>query len=79
MEVTISNPDRIIFKGEAKLLQLPGADGSFEVMERHAPILSLLAKGKVRLVDHEDKEQFFEIQGGLFGMAQNSCRILLTA
>lgn len=79
MTVTISNPDKVIFKGEAKLLQLPGVDGSFEVLDRHAPILSLLGKGKVRLVDNEGAERFFEIEGGLFGMAKNACRILLTA
>lgn len=79
MTVTISDPDKVIFQGEAKLLQLPGADGSFEVLDRHAPILSLLGKGKVRIVDNEGSEQFFEIEGGLFGMARNACRILLTA
>lgn len=79
MTVTIANPDKIIFQGEARLLQLPGADGSFEVLDNHAPILSLLTKGKVRLADKEGNEQIFEIEGGLFGMARNICRILLTA
>ncbi len=77
MTVTISNPDKIIFEGEASLLQLPGADGSFEVLDRHAPILSILKKGSVRIVDKEGKEQRFDIPGGLFGMAGDSCRILL--
>lgn len=77
MTVTISNPDKVIFQGEAKLLQLPGSDGSFEVLDRHAPILSLLKKGAVRLVDMDGKEQRFDIPGGLFGMADNACRILL--
>ena len=79
MTVTISTPDKLIFEGEAKLLQLPGVDGSFEVLDRHAPILSLLSKGKIRLVENGGEERFFEIGGGLFGMAKNACRILLTA
>lgn len=79
MTVTISNPNKVIFEGEAKLLQLPGVDGSFELLDRHAPILSLLKKGSVRLVDNDGNEKKFEIEGGMLGMAANVCRILLTA
>lgn len=79
MTVSISNPDKVIFQGEASLLQLPGADGSFEILDRHAPILSLLKKGVIRLVATNGKEEKFEIEGGMLGMAGNVCRILLTA
>lgn len=78
MLFTISNPEKILLKTEAKLLQLPGMDGWFEVLDRHAPILSMLKQGRIRIVDPEGNESFYEIRGkGLFGMVNNDARLLL--
>lgn len=76
MKVEIINPDKTIFTGEAKLIQLPGKDGSFEILEKHAPLISVLAKGKVKLVDLKDEMQFFEIKGGVIEVLKNKVLIL---
>ena len=47
MKVKITKPDSTLYEGEARLLQLPGTDGSFEIMNSHAPIISALQKGVV--------------------------------
>jgi len=44
MELEIVTPDKTIFKGEADLVQLPGIDGSFEILSNHAPLISVLKK-----------------------------------
>lgn len=76
MHVEIINPDKTIFSGEAELVQLPGKDGSFEIMNNHAPIISVLKEGKVKIVDRDRKEQFYEIQGGVIEVVNNKILIL---
>lgn len=45
--VTILNPKRTIYEGEAKSVFLPGDTGEFEVLELHKPIISLLRRGEI--------------------------------
>ena len=77
MKVTITKPDRTLYDGEAKLVQLPGTGGLFEVLNNHAPIISSLAKGTLRLITNEDKEQTFDIRGGVVKGQQNELLILV--
>ncbi len=75
MHVEIITPDVEIFKGEAELVQLPGIDGSFELLNNHAPLISALSKGKIK-VKISGKEQFFEIAGGVIEVHDNKVLIL---
>ncbi len=47
LKVTIINPKRTIFEGEAKSVFLPGQEGEFEVLEFHKSIISLLRQGEI--------------------------------
>ena len=76
MFLEIVTPDKKIFSGETKLAQLPGSNGSFEIMNNHAPIISTLNKGKIRLISVEDKEFSFDIEGGVIESAENKIIIL---
>ena len=76
MNIEIVNPDKTIFSGEADVVQLPGKDGSFEILNNHAPLISVLRKGKVKVVDRDKKEQFFEINGGVIEVLKNKVLIL---
>jgi F-type H+-transporting ATPase subunit epsilon len=49
MHVEIITPETKIFSGEAEAVQLPGLDGSFQVLNNHAPIISGLAAGTVKV------------------------------
>ncbi len=77
MKVKISKPDAILFKGDAKLVQLPGTDGSLEILENHAPIISALAVGDIRIVLPDNTEQTFAIRGGVIKGQQNDLMILV--
>ncbi len=77
MKVKITKPDSSLYDGTAKLVQLPGTGGKFEILENHAPIISSLAKGVVRLVDDEDKEHTFEVRGGVVKGQHNDLLILV--
>ena len=76
MIVEIISPEKTLFSGELKVVQLPGIDGSFEVMDRHAPMISILKKGKVKMVDHKDQATFMDINGGVIEVLENQVKIL---
>ncbi|RLD38410.1 MAG: ATP synthase F1 subunit epsilon [Bacteroidetes bacterium] len=75
MQVEIITPDTEIFKGEAELVQLPGIDGSFEILNNHAPLISALQKGKIK-VKKSGTEKFYEINGGVIEVLENKVLIL---
>ena len=77
MKVKITKPDSTLYDGEARLLQLPGTGGLFEILNNHAPIISSLAKGTLRLVTDDDKEETFDIRGGVVKGQQNDLLILV--
>lgn len=76
MQVEIITPDTVLFSGEAKVVQLPGTDGSFEILDRHAPIIATLGKGKIKVVDVAGQTQFIEINSGVLEMSDNKANIL---
>ncbi len=76
MLLEIITPDKKIFSGEVSLVQLPGTDGSFEILNNHAPIISTLAKGKIKIIDAAKTTQYFEINGGVVEMQKNKIIVL---
>ena len=60
MNIEIIDPDKTIFQGEAEIVQLPGKDGSFEILNNHAPLISVLKKGKIKIVDKISKLSFLK-------------------
>jgi F-type H+-transporting ATPase subunit epsilon len=76
MNIQIITPDKTLFEGEAKLVQLPGLDGSFELLTNHAPMISALKEGSVKIKTDDDNEQFFEIRGGVVEVIRNKVLIL---
>lgn len=75
MKLEIITPDNTIYNGEAELVQLPGIDGSFEILNNHAPLISALAKGKIK-IKNSGSEEFFEINGGVIEVLKNKILIL---
>ena len=76
MKLEIITPDKSVFTGEVSLVQLPGIDGSFEILNNHAPLISVLKKGKIKIMDDQKKEQFFEVKGGVIEVLKNKVLIL---
>lgn len=77
MKIKITKPDSTLFDGEVKLAQLPGTGGLFEILNNHAPIISSLTKGTLRIVTDSDEEKTFEIRGGVVKGQQNDILILV--
>ena len=90
MHLEIVSPEAKLFSGEVESLTVPGSSGSFQVLNNHAPIVSTLKKGQVRiqgnlkldetnqtLFTQEGANTFFDIQSGALEMRDNKV-ILLT-
>lgn len=73
VNVTILNPKHVLFQGEAKSVFLPGDMAEFEILDFHAPIISLLRPGHVT-VDWEHK---IPIKQGMVKFFDNECTILV--
>lgn len=76
MFLEIVTPDEKVFEGETKLVQLPGTMGSFEILNNHAPIISTLKNGKIKVIDNANATQYFEIKSGVVEMQNNKIIIL---
>jgi len=76
MKIEIITPDKKIFSGEIKSVRVPGKKGSFQVLKDHAPIISTLENGSVRMVDQENNEIVYEISGGVIEVKANKIILL---
>jgi F-type H+-transporting ATPase subunit epsilon len=76
VKLEIITPEKRLFDGKVKLVQVPGAKGSFEILKNHAPIISTLTQGKVKVITEADKQEFFDIVSGIIEVKANSITIL---
>jgi F-type H+-transporting ATPase subunit epsilon len=76
MKVEIITPESTLFDGEASLVSLPGADGALGILNNHAPLISSLGKGTVKVKDQQGKEMRFEVKGGTVEVNKNKVIIL---
>jgi F-type H+-transporting ATPase subunit epsilon len=76
VKIEIVTPDTTIFEGEITLAQLPGLDGSFEIMNNHAPLISVLKKGRIKLIDKQQLAQYFDVNGGVVEVLENKILVL---
>ncbi len=76
MKLEITTPDTQVYEGDVSLIQLPGIDGSFEILNMHAPLISILKKGKVKVVDSLKQTLFFDVNGGVVEVLNNKVLIL---
>lgn len=79
MHIEILTPERKLFSGDAYGVQLPGVSGSFEVLERHAPLVSALGNGIVKiLLDKSGKNNnAYSIKSGFIEVMDNKVTVLL--
>ena len=76
MLLEIITPEKKVFQGEVNSVQLPGTKGKFEILNNHAPIISTLVKGHVRVIDDNNNVELFEINGGVIEMQNNKIIVL---
>ena len=76
MLLEIITPDTKVYEGEVKLVQVPGSKGSFQILNNHAPIISTLDAGVVRVIDKNDRTTTYNISGGVVEVKNNRIMVL---
>ncbi len=78
MYLEILTPESKIFSGEITLVSLPGTKGSFEMMTNHAPLISSLEAGDVKVIDIAGQTHHFLIKRGVVECLDNKIHLLVT-
>ena len=77
MHLEILTPEKKLFAGDVTIVTFPGSDGSFQVMDDHAPLISLLKEG---VVEYKSKEgtKNLHVTGGVVEVLKNKVILLAT-
>jgi len=75
MNVDIITPDQNLFSGDASSIIAPGSDGSLGILDNHAPLISSLKEGQIKLTTTEG-EKSFDVNGGVIEVLNNKVIIL---
>lgn len=75
MQLEIITPDKTLFEGTAKSVTLPGSGGGFQILENHAPIISTLKAGQIK-IETATGTELIEIASGVIEMVKNKVIIL---
>ena len=75
MKLEILTPDKTVFDGDVSSVTVPGVQGSFEILNNHAPIISILDDGKVTIRTGKSEEKIF-IKGGVVEVLDNKIMLL---
>lgn len=75
MYLEIITPDKKVFAGEVEAAQFPGTNGSFEVLNSHAPLISTMESGRIRITTRQGQE-FFTVDGGVVEVLNNKIIVL---
>ena len=78
MTLEILTPERKLFSGEVYGVQMPGISGSFEVLDKHAPLVSALKAGRLKVLrDKQNHTTSYDIQGGFVEVLNNKATVLV--
>ncbi len=79
MQIKIITPELTVFDGVAYGLQLPGLNGAFELLENHAPMVSALGEGTLKILEDQNGKasETFILKGGVLEMNVGNQAVVL--
>jgi F-type H+-transporting ATPase subunit epsilon len=78
MTLEILTPERKLFSGDVYGVQMPGISGSFEVLDRHAPLVSALKAGRIKVLrDKQAHSTYYQISSGFVEVLNNRVTVLV--
>jgi F-type H+-transporting ATPase subunit epsilon len=78
MNLEILTPEKKLFSGDVYGVQLPGITGLFEVLDKHAPLISALKAGRLKILkDKTHHLAFYDIQSGFVEVLNNKATVLV--
>ena len=77
MKLEILTPEQKIYSGDVYGVQLPGISGLFEVLDKHAPLVSALKTGTLKILKDKNSTTQYTIQSGFVEVINNSTTVLV--
>ena len=77
MNLEILTPEKKLYSGQVYGVQLPDITGLFEVLEKHAPLVSALKAGRLKVLKDKTTNSYFDIQGGFVEVLNNNVTVLV--
>ncbi|MBN8720410.1 ATP synthase F1 subcomplex epsilon subunit [Hydrobacter penzbergensis] len=77
MILEILTPDKKVYSGDVLGVQLPGITGLFEVLDKHAPLVSALGKGQLKILKDKNSTESYKIQSGFVEVLNNKVTVLV--
>ncbi len=77
MHLEILTPEKSLFSGEVVSVKLPGTAGVFEVLDHHAPLISTLDAGNIRVRPKSGEDQNFTIDAGFVEVLNNVVTVMV--
>lgn len=76
-KLIVAQVDKTLFEGEIAQVTCPGEMGDLTVLSHHAPLVTPLRSGELKIVDSEGVETYIKVEGGILEVGSNSATILL--
>ena len=76
LHVDVVSAEELIFSGEAKFVALPGEDGELGILPRHAPLITRIKPGAVRIERADGGEEFVFVAGGILEVQPGTVTVL---
>ena len=77
MTLEILTPEKKLFSGDVYAVQFPGIDGKFEILDRHAPLVSALGKGNLKVLRDKNSATNYRIESGFVEVLNNKATVLV--
>lgn len=75
LKVSVISPERVLFEGTARGVIAPAFDGEVGILAMHAPLMTLLGRGTLR-VDTAEGERRFQVDGGFLQVVDDAVRVV---
>lgn len=75
LKVSVISPERVLYEGTARGVIAPAFDGEVGILPTHAPLMTLLGRGTLR-VDTAGGEQRFQVDGGFLQVVDDAVRVV---
>jgi F-type H+-transporting ATPase subunit epsilon len=77
MKLGIYSLKKVLYEGEASSVNAKTASGEITILDNHAPLISILKKGVIKIIDGVNKEHYFPIGGGFLEVRSNDAKLIV--
>lgn len=76
MRIEIVSPEKQLYASEVTMAQFPGTEGSFQILNNHAPMIATISAGFIRVTTLAGVDETIEVKGGIVEVQKNKILVL---